>query len=669
MSWLALALGMWSAGAVLAFLARRRERVATALAVATTVGGAACLALAAVPALLRAASAWQAPGALPFGPWALRLDPLCAVFLLPIAAIGGLGAVYAPGYFHLGEDAEHGSHAGPSKGGALAAFEFLLVALALVATAANMLLLLVAWELMTMTSWVLITTHHREAPVRSAGLFYLVAGQVSAGALLLVFVALAQSPTGWVVPTALLAAGPALPPTWALAALLLVGFGTKAALAPLHVWLPDAHAAAPSHVSALLSGVMITLGFYGLLRFLPVLGPPSPLLAVVILGLGALGAVGGILMALSQRDVKRVLAYSTIENAGLMALSTGAALLATTLGQPTVAAIAWTAALLHVWSHALSKSLLFFTAGAIAKRVHTRDLERWGGLLRRIPVHGSGMVLGAAALVGLPGTHGFASEWLLLMGLLTGSQALAGAARLPMVLGVVAVAFVAGVALACFVRLVGIGLLGQPRSAASANPAPERGLGLAAPTVVLVAASLAFTPLVRGLVAALAPAVQQLAPGADPLAVARLVVPLPWLALVVPLGLLAVAGLGALVRRRRPVRHASTWGCGYPAASPAMQYSASSLAQPTTRVLQPALRTSVAWTPPAGLWPKRLSWRADTPERALAELYRPALARLAALLGQLRRMQEGQVMVYLRYVGLALLALFAWLLLPAGAPR
>jgi NADH:ubiquinone oxidoreductase subunit 5 (subunit L)/multisubunit Na+/H+ antiporter MnhA subunit len=329
--------------------------------------------------------------------------------------------------------------------------------------------------------------------------------------------------------------------------------------------------------------------------------------------------------------------------------------------------VAFSAALLHVWNHALSKSLLFFSAGAIARRVGERDLERWGGLLRRIPVHGTALLLGAAALVGLPGTHGFAGEWLLLVGLLAGGQALAGASRLAFLAGLLAAAFAAGAALACFARLVGVGLLGQPRAAASAHPVPEGEIGTAVPAVILGAASLALTPLARALVAALAPAVQQLVPGADVPAVARLAAPLPWLALLGPLA--CVGFLGARALRRRPERTGPTWSCGHAPVTPAMQYTAGSLAQPTTRVLEPLLRPSVRWTAPGGPWPRALAWRAETPERALAEFYRPAFVRLAGLLGQFRRLQEGRLTVYLRYVGLALLALLAWFLLPVGPPR
>src|SRR5258708_31001542 len=206
---------------------------------------------------------------------------------------------------------------------------------------------------------------------------------------------------------------------------------------------------------------------------------------VGLVGRGALGATGGILMALSQRDIKRVLAYSTIENAGLMALAIGVAQIALAGHQPAVAALAWTALLLHTWDHALAKPLLFYTAGAMAKRIGSRDLEHWGGGLRGMPIHGVAFLVGAAALIGLPGLHGFTGEWLLFMSLLTGSQALPGALRLPLLVGLLAVAFAAGTALACFVRAAGIGLLGHPRSAAAAEPAPERGSWLALPAGLL----------------------------------------------------------------------------------------------------------------------------------------------------------------------------------------
>jgi hydrogenase-4 component B len=644
------------------WLLRRRRGLATLLSVLTTLLGAGSLGVAAFAALGGTRALWQGSWTLPFGAPAVRLDPLGGVFLLPIALIGALGAIYAPAYLRPGDGEE-------PVGAPLAAFELLLATLALVVVAADTVLLLMAWELMTLASWYLMVRGHEHREVRSAGLIYLVAGHVSGAALLLLFVFLAQTGAGWTVPVEPPGGTAGLPGAGGLLALALVGFGTKAAIAPLHVWLPDAHAAAPSHVSALMSGVLITLGFYGLIRFIPMLGPPPPAWGMLLMALGALGACGGIVMALSQRDVKRVLAYSTIENAGLVTLAIGAALLATALGRPEVAAIAWTAALLHLWNHAIAKSLLFFGAGAIAQAVESRDLERWGGLLRRLPTLGTTLLIGAAAVVGLPGTHGFASEWLLFMGLFRGTQETAGAARLAMLLGAVAAAFTAGAALACFVRLVGVGLLGHARSPEAAHVTPPARRGLAFPALVLASLTIGLVAALPWLLDRLGPAVESLDAGSRMATVQALAAPLPWLGV----GLLGVVAAIVITRaglRRGPsVRQGPTWDCGYAHPTPRMQYTASSLAQPVTRVLQPALRTAVRWTPPRGLWPGPLAWEARTPERALAELYRPVLARLEQVLGLFTRLQEGRVMVYLRYVGVALLALLAWLFLPGRLAR
>ncbi len=663
MTWLAAAAAWWVLGAALSWVLQSRRSASSGIAVVTTVLGAACLAVAALQGFSGGVREWEGAWSLPFGPVALRLDPITAVFLMPIAVIGALGSVYAPAYGRLG----HGDGRLPIQ---LAAFELLLASMALVVVAANTVLLLLAWELMTITSWYLLSSDHHVREVRAAGLNYLIAGHVSGGALALLFVLMAEASGGWRVPLLPIAfAGIGAPVPAAFFVLALIGFGTKAAVAPFHVWLPDAHAAAPSHVSALMSGVLITLGFYGIVRFVPVLGPETRASAMVLMALGAMGACGGIVMALSQSDVKRALAYSTIENAGLIALSIGAALLATAAGQPLVAALAWSAALLHVWNHAVAKGLLFFAAGAIAAIVGSRDLERWGGLLRRLPLLGSTLLIGGAALAALPGTHGFASEWLLLLSLFRGSHGLAGPDRLAMLLAVVAVTFTAGAALACFVRIVGIGLLGHPRSSAAAEARSPGGAGLAFPVTVLAGACFALVFLLRPMLALIGRAVDQLAPGAPLDQVQRLASPLSWLAALPPVTAVAFLLYRAWLVRTRSIRKSVTWDCGYARPEPSMQYTASSLPQPITQLLQPALRTSVRWRPPQGLWPDAMHWESRTPERALAEFYRPAFLRLAELLGFFGRLQEGRVMVYLRYVGVALLLLLVWFFWPSEGPR
>lgn len=649
----------WIGGSAAAALLHRRDRVANGLALVTTLSGALFLAAAALSALRGPSSVWEVARILPFGVVSLRLDPIAAVFMLPLALVGALAGVYAPAYSRL-------SHGSGRSALHLAGLQLLLSAMALVLLAANTVLLLLAWELVTLTSWALLAGDHRDRAVRAAGLGYLVAGHVSGAALALLFVLLAQAGGGWHVPVAPIAAAGVS--SAACCVLALLGFGTKAAIAPLHVWLPDAHAAAPSHISALMSGVLVTLGFYGLARFLPVLaGDPRPW-ALTLMALGALGAAGGIVMALSQRDVKRVLAYSTIENAGLVAIAIGLALFAGASGDPALAELAWTAALLHLWNHAIAKSALFLGAGGLAAGVGSRDLELWGGLLRRLPVTGGALLVGSAAMAGLPGTNVFASEWLLILSLFRGAASLTGPGRAMMLLGLIAVTFAAGAALACFVRLVGIGLLGHPRSVGAAEPRPG-GARLEIAIVVPAALCLALVAGLSTLLAILAGAAAQLAHRVSDGSVARLAAPLPWLALL-PLGAtLAFVLQRVWLARARRMRKAMTWDCGYALPSVTMQYTATSLSQPLTSLLQPALRTAVRASPPAGLWPAALSWESQTPERALVEFYRPAFRRVAELLGAFRQLHAGRVTVYLRYLAAALLVLVAWLFWPAGTPR
>ena len=572
--------------------------------------------------------------------------------------------MYAPGYLRRSP--------GPRAAGIFAAYDLLLASLAAVVLAANLLLFLVAWEAMTLLSWFLVVSDRDEPAVRQAGQLYLAMSHLAGAALILAMVQLAPAAGPWDFGAGARVISAAAAPVYLLL-LLLLGFGTKAAIVPLHVWLPEAHAAAPSHVSALMSGVLITLGLYGLLRFLPMAGSPPLWLAAALMLLGMLGACGGALMALSQRDVKRVLAYSTVENAGILTLALGAGVLGNVTAQPVLAAFAWSAFFVHLWSHAAMKSLLFYGFGALAHVAGSRDLEEWGGAVRRWPRLGFGLVVGGGALGGLPGTTGFLGEWLLFMALFQGCLGTPGAPRILCLLGIPALALASAMALACFVRLLGIGLLGRPRSAW-----PPRGhagtlaAGLAAPVLALAAVGIAGPWLAPQLVRAFAPAIAQLAPSADPASLRTAeasIRPLAGVSFAAALALAAAAALLAVDRRRRRRRVMEPWGCAHGFAAPRAQYTATSLAQPVTSVLQPVLKTSVERAGPTGLWPRAARWAARTPERAILELYRPALQQVHRALSKLAGMQRASVTGNLRYLALVLVGLIAAQFLSQGIRR
>lgn len=622
---------------------------AIAGAIAAGFAGAQALAVA-VP------QSWRAPWSVPAGMLALRLDPLAAVFLLPLAAVGALCAVYSVAYLRR-------HNPGSPFGGSLAAYNILLLSMALVVTANDVVLLLVAWEVMTWSSWALVVSEHEAPAVRAAGLQYLVASHLAAAALLLLGLFLGTGDGTFEIAAL---STPATVPPGLLFGLALIGFGTKAGIVPLHVWLPDAHPAAPSHVSALMSAVMITMGFYGLARFVPLLGPPARWWGYLLILLGAVGAIGGVAFALAQRDVKRILAYSTVENAGLVTLAVGLGLLATAEGQPVLAGLAWTGALLHLWNHALAKALLFLGFGAIAQGARSRSLDALGGVLRGWPLVGGLLVIGAAAMAALPGLNVFTSEWLLLRGLLLGAVSVPGITRVAFLGSILAVALTGGLAVACFARIAGVGLSGSSRSD-QAGSAPRPGWAMVLPLLLFAAACILIGAIPARVVGVLSAAVTIIAPAADAQAAESVLGPL---AMMVPLLAGAMALLFALrgrAGRRSSQRQVATWGCAYAAPTAAMQYTSTSFAEPLTRILQPMLRTEAQRRVEpdlAPLWPSAARWASRTADRALVGLYLPLFAAIARAGRRLRAFHQARVTWSLLYIGATVLVVLALLFLP-----
>jgi hydrogenase-4 component B len=665
-SLLGIALAIWVAGGVLAYLVRLRTRKATLVGVVSALAAAGFGAVGAMATLLGPrAESWSRAWAVPLGSFSLRLDPLASAFILPICLVGGACALYGGAYLRPYADER-------PVGAPLAAYNLLLASMTVVCLADNLLLFLVAWELMTLSSYALVVQEHALVSVREAGRRYLIAAHLATAALLLLVLLLSGS--GGSFELRHLSPGTAAAPTALLFLLALAGFGTKAGIVPLHVWLPDAHPAAPSHVSALMSAVMVTMGFYGLARFIPLLGPPPLWWGLTLMALGAAGALGGIAFAMAQRDVKRILAYSTIENAGIITLAFGVGLLGTALNQPTLAALGCLGGLLHLWNHALFKSLLFLGYGAAAQRVHSRDAEAMGGLLRRWPMTGVLMVLGAAAIAALPGLNGFTSEWLIFYGLLTGGVELRGTSQIALLAGVPALALTGALAAACFARLTGVALLGEPRSEDARHAAaPSWEMWLPMALLAALCVAVAWAPSL--VIALLEPAVQIVARPVDMGSVAETVTdavtPLRNVALLVALGLGLGGALRWLLARRAPgIRRAPTWGCGYARPAPRMQYTATSFAEPITRIFQPLLGSRIESDLPAeAVWPEGASWRSSTPDRALAGMYEPVFRAIERSLLRLRGLQQGRVSTYLLYIVLTVLVLVVSMILPLGSRR
>jgi hydrogenase-4 component B len=623
---------------------------AAALAAGSLLGFAAVRALA-EPLVVRVLVARH----LTFGPLALRLDPIAAVFLLPLAVIGPLCAIYGVAY--LGR---HGHARRP--GSSMAMFHLLLLGMAVVLVADNLILFLIAWELMTLTSWALVVSDATDPAAHRAGLQYLVAAHLATAGLILLFLMMtAGSGSFEIGAQRAQTSGSAL-----LFALALIGFGTKAGIVPFHVWLPDAHPAAPSHVSALMSAVLITMGFYGLARFLPLLGSPAWWWPYLLMGLGCVGAVGGVAFALAQNDVKRALAYSTVENAGIVTIAMGAGLLGTTTHQPLLAALGWTAALLHLWNHATAKALLFLGFGAIAQAAGSRSLDAHGGFLSRWPVTGGIALLGCVSLASMPGLNVFPGEWLLFRSLLSGTVGPGDAVRLALFGVIASLAFAGGLAVACFARIAGIALLGRPRSpgaAAAARPGPMMVLPLA----ILAAACVVFALVPARIAGALTSAAGLIAPAMNPSVAPEALRPVGGLAVLLMAMTAGVLALGGLARMRAVRRRATTWSCGHPAVVATMQYTATSFSEPITGPLHAMLGTRVIrQAAPDRTHPRLDTWKADTPDRLLDDVYRRVFRALRRGGERLREYHQPRVSRSLLYIVLTVLVLLGLLFMPVA---
>jgi formate hydrogenlyase subunit 3/multisubunit Na+/H+ antiporter MnhD subunit len=649
---LALAFAVLGLGALGALATGRAPALSNALGGAGAVLGSA---LGTVPALRVLAGAELAPVDLPWavpgGRLSLAIDPLSAFFLVPIFLVSAATAVYGAAYFR------HATQ-GRSSGAVWGWFDLLVAAMAVVVTARNAVLFLVAWEGMALASYFLVVFHHDRAEVRRAGWIYLVATHLGTAFLLVFFAALGAASGS------LDFARFATPErgAGALFALALVGFGSKAGLFPLHVWLPEAHPAAPSPVSALLSGVMIKTGIYGVVRTLTWLGTSSTGSGLALLAVGGASALFGVLLALSQRDLKRLLAYSSVENVGVIALGLGLGALGASAGAPAVAALGYAGALLHVWGHAATKTLLFLAAGSAGHAARTLDVERLGGLLRRMPRTGAAFAVGAASICALPPLAGFPAEFTLLLAALSGVAA--GQAQASLLLALAGLGLVGGLAVACFAKAMGIAWLGAPRSEGAAKAREVRGAMTA--TCLALAAVCAAIGLGSPLVLALArPVLATLAP-ASPAAAAALRDLATLLGRVGEVGgaLLVVIGAVALLRRTllrgREVREGPTWDCGYAAPTSRMQYTGASFVQPITQFFEATLGPTRAGTLPQALFPTpaRLEGRVSDP--ANERLFVPLFAAVDALARRSRWLQSGSTHLYVLYVVLATGALFLW---------
>lgn len=578
-----------------------------------------------------------------------QIDRLAAWFLGIIALISLTVLLYAPAYMdHVRAHLDMRLF--------FSGLALLLLSMTAVVLAANVLTFLVAWEAMSLSSFLLVALDHSQPATRRAALIYLCATRIGTAFLAGGFLWLHAVTGSWVFADwhvrGLTALGPGL--------LLLVGLGVKAGMWPFHLWLPIAHPAAPSPVSAVMSGLMVKVAVYMMVRLLVLPAALShPALGYIVLGLGAVSAFWGVLFALLQHDLKRLLAYHTVENVGLILMGVGAAMVARDLGMGFVARIALAAALFHVLNHAAFKSLLFMGAGSIDYAAGTRDLERLGGLGRQMRVTFACFVLGSAAICALPPLNGFASEWLLYQSLL----GVFGGAVVPWIrfMGLLLIGWIAlvgALALACFVKATGVAFLGRPRSE-EAEQATEAPRGMLAGQIMLAGACAALGLLAVPALRILHRVVSPLEPGGAQLETAW---SLPTVSLVVVLG--ATAAVIALWLRaaeeRRPARHYITWECGFGDLTARMQATAKSFAQPIARMFGVLYRYDVHRLIEGEhrrLFPEEIRAEPKTETVLESRFYNPIVIWVNSVAERVSQLQAGSIHVYLLTMFATLVAL------------
>jgi hydrogenase-4 component B len=612
------------------------------------------------------------PSLIPYLKLSIRLDPLSAFFVLLASFLGLALSVYSLGYVR--------GFYGRKNVGVLGAFyNALLLATTLVFTACNAFFFLLVWELMALTAYCLVSFEHEKTETRNAGVLYFIMSHIGTGCLVLGFLLLFQS-SGDYGFESFRALGDKLTPGSRNAAFLLflVGFGVKAGIVPLHIWLPEAHPVAPSNVSALLSGVLIKTGIYGLARVLfDFLGTPPNWWGVTVLTIGTISAVLGVLYALMEHDLKRLLAYHSIENIGIILMGLGASLMFLHTGHPALATLALIAGLYHTINHAIFKALLFLGAGAVLHSTHTRNMEEMGGLIKRMPKTAFFFLMGAVAISALPPLNGFVSEWLTYQSLLQGFGTTASLVRLMFPLSGAMLALTGALAAACFVKAFGITFLAQPRSK-EAKHAHE-----AAPTMLwgmgLLTAACVFLGLFPTLFLKLLDPVTLQLTGQDLSSqmslsnglvlgstaerggtVSTLVLALTGICLLpIPFALWLLFG------RRARVRLGPTWDCGLKGLTPQMEYTATGFSKPIRMIFKALFRPrrevqrEYDYSP---YFAKTLRFESHIEEAFVTRIYRPLNRLILRLSRRMRALQAGSIQAYLIYIFITLLLLLMFAL-------
>ncbi len=577
-----------------------------------------------------------------------QIDGLSAFFLVSIYTVSLLAAIYS---FHYLNDAQKALRSAVSY----LFFALLIASMALVVTAANLITFMLSWEIMSLSSFFLVIYDYESAENRRAGYLYFVFSHVGAMFILVAF-GIFYGNTG----SFLFTSGSTMPDSAKLAILILafVGFGSKAGVFPFHVWLPHAHPAAPSHISAVMSGVMIKTGIYGIVRLYASLGLHTPLFGEIVLAAGMISGILGVVYALGQHDIKRLLAYHSVENIGIILIGIGIGMLGVSFGNPIMAVLGFAGGLLHVLNHSIFKSLLFMGAGVVIQKTGTRTIDVLGGVLKNMKITGITFLVGSLAISGLPPFNGFVSEFFIYLGGFRGA-ALDRTAFVMSIMAIVSLALIGGLALACFTKVFGVVFQGEPRHA-NAIAGDEKGPTMLIPMLVL--AGLCFIigvfPRLFIYLALKAIPISGLGYGHVPME--------PFMTMTANITLAAtvffviLAGIFALrlvLYKDKTIGSAGTWGCGFTQPTAKMQYTGTSYAASILAFFRPAAPLQEDHPAISGRFPAKTHYHSHVDDIAELHMMRVVVSPVLWLFDRLRWIQHGDIHLYIGYILLAIVVL------------
>jgi formate hydrogenlyase subunit 3/multisubunit Na+/H+ antiporter MnhD subunit len=593
----------------------------------------------------------------PIGISCIRLDPLAALFALIISLGSLLAAVYSVGYMKMynGDTAE------------LSSYYFFLGMMAssmlLVVVVQNALLFLIVWEIMSLASFFLVSFEHKKEEVRKAGIYYLIAMQIGAACLIAAFgwsSAISGSLDFHSFKSVVINSGSN---SFFIFILFFLGFGTKAGFVPLHTWLPQAHPAAPTGVSALMSGVMIKMGVYGILRIILLVGIPDYRLAYGVFIISIFTALYGIANAIAQTDLKKLLAFSSIENIGIIGMGIGVGMLGLVYNNVLIASLGFFGAFLHTLNHFAFKSVLFYGAGILYSQTHTRNIEKLGGLGKFLPLTSLLFFIASLAISGMPLLNGFISEFAIFLGIAKSFSINALPLNIAALLGMSGLALIGAMSLLCFTKVYGICFLGTPRSELHSIPSEKESF-LLFPMIILVFVIVmigVFPILSIGL---LAHVVGQFVPDVLTAALPEIISSITTISIATAVFICLIIfflSVRTFLLRKRTVQVFKTWDCGYQKESSRIQYTGSSFAQPFLQLTAELVQQKVQVHKEQVLFPAHASFESHVQDFSERLLIQPTIRMLNKLLNKFSWIQSGRMQQYILYGLIFLVALLIWI--------